>query len=271
MALRIDRRLRLAILWVFALVVIPSLSARGETPTKQLPLPGEVFTVDGRTAFVIPSPSAPPDKPKPWVWYAPTLPNLPGKAEEWMFRRFLDAGIGIAGIDVGESFGSPAGRKSYSALYTELTERRGYAKKMVLLARSRGGLMTLCWAAENADKVAGFAGVYPVCNIASYPRVERAAGAYGLTKDELQAKLAEHNPIDRLAALAEANVPLFAIHGAVDTLVPLDLNSGLVKERYAKLGGQMQLVVPADQGHNMWSGFFECQELVDFVKKHARP
>ena len=28
---------------------------------------------------------------------------------------------------------------------------------------------------------------------------------------------------------------------------------------------QMKLIVPKDQGHNMWRGFFECKELVDFV------
>lgn len=262
--------MRYLCLYFVGWLLIVALAQAETPPAKNLPLPGEVFTVDGCTAFVIPAPKAAADRPKPWVWYAPTLPNLPGKAEQWMFQRFTDAGIAIAGIDVGESYGSPAGRKSYSALYAELTQRRGYAAKMVLLARSRGGLMTLSWAADNADKVAGFAGVYPVCNIASYPRVERAAGAYQMTKEELNAKLAEHNPIDRLAPLARAKVPLFAIHGAIDTLVPLDLNSGLVKERYTALGGEMQLVVPADQGHNMWSGFFECQELVDFVKLHAK-
>ena len=36
-----------------------------------------------------------------------------------------------------------------------------------------------------------------------------------------------------------------------------------MKRRYAALGGNMQLVVPPGQGHNMWTGFFECQELVE--------
>ena len=52
-----------------------------------------------------------------------------------------------------------------------MTEARGYAPKPVLLGRSRGGLMTLSWAVENPDKVAAFAGVYPVCNVASYPGI----------------------------------------------------------------------------------------------------
>jgi hypothetical protein len=31
----------------------------------------------------------------------------------------------------------------------------------------------------------------------------------------------------------------------------------------------MQLIVATGQGHNMWTGFFECQELVDFVIAQA--
>jgi pimeloyl-ACP methyl ester carboxylesterase len=238
-------------------------------PEKSLPMPGEVFRVEGRTAFVIPPPEKLTGQATPWVWYAPTLPNLPGPEERWMFERFAKAGIAIAGIDVGESFGSPDGRKLFTALYRELTGKRGFSAKPVLLGRSRGGLMTLGWAAENADKVGGFAGIYPVCNIASYPGIARACGAYGLTEAELTAKLTEHNPLDRLAALAKARVPLFAIHGDVDKVVPLEANSGEVRQRYEKLGGEMQLIVPAGQGHNMWPGFFQSQELVDFVIAHA--
>ncbi len=240
-------------------------------PKKNLPRPSEVFLVEGHTAFIIPAKTNSARAAKPWVWYAPTLPGLPGSEELWMFDRFLEAGIAIAGLDVGESYGSPAGRKLFTVFHAEMTGVRGYSAKPVLLGRSRGGLMTLAWAAENPDKVAGFAGIYPVCNVASYPGVAKAAGAYQLTPEELTARLAEHNPIDRLAPLARAGVPLFAIHGDVDTVVPLEANSGLVKDRYTALGGSMQLIIPPGQGHNMWAGFFQCAELVTFVKAHAGP
>ncbi len=244
------------------------LVAAGE-PQKSLPLPGEIFLVQGRPAFVILPDAKVAKKPQPWVWYAPTLPGLPSAAEKWMFERFTMAGIAIVGIDIGESYGSPDGRAVYSSFYTELTGKRGFATKGVMLGRSRGGLMTLCWAAENINKVAAFAGIYPVCNIASYPGVEKASGAYHLSKDELAGKLAEHNPIDRLGPLAKAGIPFFAIHGDKDTTVPLDSNSGEMRKRYEALGGKMKLVIVPGQGHNMWDGFFHCQELVDFVIANA--
>ena len=261
----------LAILLLAPLAGICATETDNIVPRKVLPLPGEVFSVAGHTGFLIPAKAGAVSAEKPWVWYAPTLPVYPGAAERWMFEKFRDAGIAVAGVDVGESYGSPAGRKLYTALYAELTGPRGYARKPVLLGRSRGGLMLLSWAAENPDKVAGFAGIYPVCNLASYPGIAKAAPAYELKPEELQARLAEHNPVDRLTALARAGIPLFAIHGDSDKLVPLPLNSGLMKERYTALGGRIQLIVPSGQGHNMWSGFFQCEELVNFVTACAKP
>ena len=237
---------------------------------KNLPFPGEVFSVQGHTAFLIlPDAKLVRDKQMPWVWYAPTLRGLPGRAEKWMFERFLKAGIAIAGIDVGESYGSQQGRNAYTALHNHLVEKRGLAKQASLLARSRGGLMLYSWAADNPDKVACITGIYPVCNIASYPGLKRACGAYGLTEEQLKTDLAKHNPIDRLDSLAEAKVPIFHIHGDVDSVVPLEQNSAIIKERYDKLGGPMVLEVVKGQGHNMWSGWFQSQALVDFLIKHA--
>jgi pimeloyl-ACP methyl ester carboxylesterase len=131
--------------------------------------------------------------------------------------------------------------------------------------------MNLSWAVENPTKLAAFAGIYPVCNLASYPGVAKAAPAYQMTPEDLQDRLTAHNPIDRLAPLATAGVPFFAIHGDHDTLVPLEENSALLKSRYEALGGSMQLIIPPGQGHNLWQGFFQCTELVTFVIHHAKP
>ena len=246
-------------------------AALAEPSLKMLPQPGEVFSVGGRPAFLIAAKGGTEGKAKPWVWYAPTLPNYPGPEERWMFEKFLESGIAVAGIDVGESYGSPTGRELFAQLHAEMTEKRGYSRKPVLLGRSRGGLMTLSWAAENPDKVAAFAGIYPVCNIASYPGVSKAAPAYEMTTEGLQSALDTHNPIDRLAPLAKAAVPLFAIHGDKDKIVPLEDNSAVLKSRYESLGGSMRLIVPPGQGHDLWQGFFRCEELVTFLIKHAKP
>jgi pimeloyl-ACP methyl ester carboxylesterase len=73
-----------------------------------------------------------------------------------------------------------------------------------------------------------------------------------------------------MGTLARNKVPFFAIHGDQDALVPLEKNSGELKKRIDKLGGKMELIVPKGQGHNMWTGFFQSPDLVNFVIKNAK-
>ncbi|MBS0263068.1 MAG: prolyl oligopeptidase family serine peptidase, partial [Planctomycetes bacterium] len=239
--------------------------------TKELPLPGESWQVKGAPAFVMMPPENLRRSPQPWVWYAPTLPGLPDVHEKWMHERFLAAGVAVAGIDVGESFGGPAGRSLFSDFYQEMTDKRGFSKKPVLLGRSRGGLMVCNWAVEHPDQVGALVGIYPVFDFRTYPGLEKAAPAYGLSPQALAEKSSQHNPIERVASLAQAGVPVFLIHGDVDTVVPLRENSAELLKRYeaAGAGDAVRLVVPAGQGHNYWEGFFRCQELVDFAIHHA--
>ncbi len=227
------------------------------------------FTVQGQPAFLISPQKTNPVQAIPWIWYAPTLPGLPSEAETWMFDQFLAQDIAIAGIDVGESFGSPKGRALYSVLYKTLTQEHGLSKKTCLLARSRGGLMLYNWAVENPESIACVAGIYPVCNLISYPGLQRACGAYDMTEPQLSDQITKHNPIDRLAPLAKAKVPIFHIHGDIDAVVPIEKNSKELANRYTQLGGEITLKTIQGQGHNMWPGFFQCQELVDFVITHA--
>jgi pimeloyl-ACP methyl ester carboxylesterase len=126
------------------------------------------------------------------------------------------------------------------------------------------------WAADHPSSVACIAGIYPVCNLSSLPGLKKASGAYNMSEEQLAAKLAEHNPIERLELLSKAHVPVFLIHGDSDKVVPLEQNSGELAKRYRALGGEITLKIVEGQGHNMWPGWFQCQELVDFVVSHAR-
>lgn len=232
-------------------------------PIKSLPLTGEVFEIQGHTGFIILPKN--PHRKTPWVWYAPTLQGLPGTEEKWMFEQFTRAGVAVAGLDIGESYGNPQGRAAFTAFYDHLVRNRGFSRKPCLLARSRGGLMLYNWAVEHPQSLSGLAGIYPVCDLRSYPGLKNASTAFGLTEDQLVNQLSAHNPVDRLKSLAKARVPIFHIHGDSDTVVPLDQNSGAVAKNYAQYGGQMKVQVVPGKGHDMWVGWFQSQELVDFV------
>jgi dipeptidyl aminopeptidase/acylaminoacyl peptidase len=239
---------------------------------RKMVLPGESFTVNDRPAFIFLPPEEKRAKPLPWIMYAPTLAGYPDEHEKWMHEQFVNAGVAVAGIDIGEAYGSPEGQKHLTALYEELTTKRGYAKQVCMLGRSRGGLWVSSWAISNPDKVAGIAGIYPVFDFRTYPGLKNAAPAYGLKPEELAAKIDQFNPIARVEVLAKAKIPALFIHGDDDKVVPLKENSAEFAAKYKAGGAEdaVTLIVAKGQGHNFWEGFFRCQELVDFAIARAK-
>jgi len=92
---------------------------------------------------------------------------------------------------------------------------------------------------------------------------------FAMPEADLLARLKEFNPIDNLAGLATNKVPMFAVHGDNDVVVPYELNTKLLKERYEAAGGPITVKVIPGEGHKVGPSFFECQELIDFVLKQA--
>ena len=207
---------------------------------------------------------------RPWIWYAPTFiqNGLPGRELDWLFLRLLQAGYAIGGVDVGESYGNPVEREIFDEFHAKVVRRFSLSPKASLLAQSRGGLMLYNWAAEHPEKVKCIGGIYTVCNLSSYPGLDKAAPAYGMTRDELFTQLKRHNPIDRLTPLAEAKIPIFHIHGDADKLVPLEVNSGELIRRYREMGGDGQLTVVPGKGHEVCPEFFQSQALLKFFLTH---
>lgn len=240
------------------------------TAQDELPKTAETFEVEGNNAFVYAAPT--PAEGKPWVWYAPTLKSLAPRERKGYFEAFAKAGISIAGFDLGEVRGAPASTAKFGLFY-EAIVKRGYSAKPILLGQSRGGIMTLAWAFRNPDKVRAWVGIYPVCNLASWSLKSskpQTLADFAMTEPELVAKLAEFNPIDNLQGLLANKVPMFAVHGDQDKLVPYDLNTKILKERYEAGGGSIQVKVIPGKGHQVDPTFFNCPELVEFVLKYAK-
>jgi pimeloyl-ACP methyl ester carboxylesterase len=249
-----------------------SASESSDPPRKNLILPGEVFEVEGKTAFLFsPEQAEPSPHGRPWILYSPTLPAYPDEAERWMHEAFTQAGVAVAGIDTGESYGSPASVEAAEALHAEMV-RRGYAGRPAVLGRSRGGLGALAWAIAHPEQTAGLGGIYPVYDWRTYPGLDETAEAYGLEPLELAKQAARLCPIKQVDRIAAAGVPVCIIHGDEDALVPLEPNSAELKRRYTDFGrgDHVQLIVATGQGHSFWEGFFRCQELVDFLIARAK-
>jgi len=242
------------------------------TAPERLELPGESFTIHDRPAFIYLPEQSKRSTPQPWIFYAPTLPAYPDQAERWMHEQFLAAGIAVAGVDVGEAYGSPLSHPIFNAFYEELTAKRGFATKPCLFGRSRGGLWVSSWAIAHPDRVAGIIGIYPVYDFRTYPKIENAAPAYGVSPEKLTERNAQWNPIERIEVLAKAKIPITIIHGDEDVVVPLKENSQELLRRYERVGegALVNLIVVKGQGHNFWEGFFKEQRLVDFAIQQAR-
>jgi prolyl oligopeptidase family protein len=225
----------------------------------------ETLEIDGHKAFVYSAPQA--ASGKPWLWYAPTLNGISIVQRKLYFESLMNAGVGIAGLDLGEVRGAPASTAKFSLFYDEMV-RRGWSPKPILLGQSRGGIMMLAWAVRNPDKVRAFVGIYPVCNLASWPLKNSKAATladFAMPESELRGKLSQLNPVDNLQGLLAHNVPMFIVHGDSDVVVPYDENSRLLKERYEAAGGSITVKIVPGEGHKVSPSFFECQELVDFV------
>jgi dipeptidyl aminopeptidase/acylaminoacyl peptidase len=234
-----------------------------------LPKVAEKFEVNGHTAMVYAAPKPAPGKP--WVWYAPTIKGMSIVLRRAYFEGFLNAGITIAGFDLGEVRGGPVSTAEFTKFYDEMV-RRGWSPKPILLGQSRGGLMMLSWAAKNPDKPRAFVGIYPVCNLSTWAmkNLDVTLPDYQLTEAELRARMKEFNPLDNLDGLLKHKLPMFVVHGDVDKAVPYEENTGILKERYEAGGGSIAVKVIKGEGHQATPAFFECPELIDFVLKQAK-
>jgi predicted esterase len=253
--------LRIHFAAMLCIVLLAMPAAGQDTPRRT----AETFEIEGHKAFVFAAPEPAPGKP--WLWYAPTLKGVSLVGRKLYFDSLMKAGIGVAGFDQGEVRGSPASTARFSRFYDEMV-KRGWSPKPILLGQSRGGLMMLAWGVKNPDKVRAFVGIYPVCNLASWPLKNSKAATladFALPEEELVEKLRQFNPVDNLQGLIEKKVPIFVVHGDSDTAVPYDDNTRLLKERYEAGGGPITVKLVAGEGHKATPSFFECQELVDFV------
>ena len=267
------------------LIAAPNPPAQAQDPLAKFPAvrwgPYQAemveFKVGSNRAYVVKPHDSTPDGSKPWVWYAPSLSTgegkwtLPSDRHAKVVEPLLEKGFHFCGVDVGESYGSPAGRRTFTEFHRTLVDRFGLAPKACLFPVSRGGLMHYTWAVEHPECVARIGGIYPVCNLASYPGLAKAAKTYGTTEEQLAKDLANHNPLDRLGPLAAAGVPIFHIQGDADKAVPMEANSGELARRYKAAGGKIEILVIPGRGHEIIPEYWQQPKLADFFLEELKP
>lgn len=250
-------------LFICSLSLVQKGSLRPRPPLQIPGIQRITVMVDGHRGFIFQ-----PAHATQWVWFAPTLDSepLPGETHRWMIEQLIHRGIAVAGIDIGESYGSQAGRDIYQAFYARLVSQYGLSSKPCLLAQSRGGLMLYGWASEHAEDVTCIAGIYPVLNLASWPPADskyfsKASAAYALEPSDFMTERASLSPLNHLGPITAQHIPILHLHGDADTTVPMSMNSAeLIKD-----DPDAHLIVIPGKGHEEVSEFFQSKELVDFL------
>lgn len=250
----------LSLLCLFSL---PLLAAAAEpkafpgAPTKWQGLTRHDFKVGELDATVVV-----PDKPlpgRPWVW----------RGE--FFGAFADADAALvkAGwhmtyVRVPDLFGSPKAIAKWEKFYSAMVNEYGLHAKPGLIGLSRGGLYCMNWAVAHPDKTLAVYLDNAVCDFKSWPggqpkklgtgkgsdaEWKKLLAAFDFKNDDeaIQFKL---NPVDNLAPLAKAKVPLLLVYGDKDAVVPHAENSERVYDRYKALDAPVERIVKPGQDHH---------------------
>lgn len=229
------------------------------------------LSIDGCEGHVVQ-----PDHPlrgRHWVWRTMFWDAFPG-----MDIAFLNAGLYIAYIEVGNTFGCPDAMRHFDVFYAHMTKEYGFSTKVALEGLSRGGLYAYRWAYVNTGKICCIYGDAPVCDMKSWPGGkgkgkgsprdwQEAITAYHFA-DEQEMMRFKGNPIEILAPIAAAHIPIIHVCGDQDSTVPKEENTDIVRERYIALGGEFALIVKQGCDHHP-HGLKNPSPVVDFVLAHC--
>jgi pimeloyl-ACP methyl ester carboxylesterase len=207
----------------------------------------------------------------PWLWRGEFFGAFPTVDE-----ALLKQGWHVVYMACPNTFGSPDTMERWSKLYHELTAKRGFSRRPVLLGMSRGGLYVYNWAAAHPHAVGLIYGDAPVCDIHSWPGGKGQAKGnphdwelfkqiYGLSEE--QALAWKHSPIDILRPIAKAHIPILHVVGDADEVVPYGENTLVLKKRYEALGGHVGLIVKPGVGHHPHS-LADPSPIVQYILKN---
>ncbi|MDR2980671.1 MAG: alpha/beta fold hydrolase [Puniceicoccales bacterium] len=232
----------------------------------------EDFSVDGRKCLLVrPQTTA---AGSPWIWRTEFFGHEP-QADIALLKK----GFHVAYIDVQNLYGAPGALDAMQAFHKYLVETEKLSKKPVLEGFSRGGLFALNWAARYPDHVSALYLDAPVCDFKSWPGGQgsskaksaddwkRLLSAYRMT--EAEALAYKGNPVDNLAPLAKAKIPIIAVIGEADDIVPPSENINLLESRYKTLGGPIQVIRKPGVNHHPHS-LKDPSPIVDFILKEGK-
>lgn len=229
------------------------------------------FALAGYSAYVVVPTIAAPGKP--WVWRT-SFPDFHAEVDV----ELLHQGYHIAHLDVLNLLGSESALDAMDQFYAQVRSQWGLAEKMALEGVSRGGLHAYRYAARHPERIACIYADTPVMDIKCWPRKRAdSQGDWALVlknygfADDAAAMAFKGNPLDLLAPIAKAKIPLRHVISLNDKVVPPEENSLEAKRRLRKLGHDMEIVAVKEgnacDGHHF--PLPEVYQSAQFIMRYA--
>jgi pimeloyl-ACP methyl ester carboxylesterase len=231
------------------------------------------FPLQGANVIVVEPETPLPGRP--WAWRGEFFGAFPN-ADIELVRR----GWHLAYIGVPDLFGAPKAMNRWEKLYDVLVKDHGLSTKPALIGLSRGALYCMAWAAGHPDETLLVYLDNGVCDFKSWPggkskglgsasgspeEWQKMLDAYGFKADR-EAIAWKGNPVDNLAPLARARVPILLVYGDGDKSVPHRENSEVVYDRYRALGGPVERIVKPGGDHHP-HGLPDPRPVVEFFER----
>jgi pimeloyl-ACP methyl ester carboxylesterase len=188
----------------------------------------------GGMAIIVPKNVAPG---KPWVFRGGAIDR-----DATVDQALLAKGLHIVIPPLTAQSGMV--QQQWDETYKTLVDN-GFSKKAVMEGSGANGGEVYAWAIANPDKVS--------CIYARNP--------------SLRSLMTKSPPIDNLAPLAKAGIPVLHDCGSLDPW--LNEQTRVVEQRYKALGGQITVIVREGEGHFPLAPK-DPKPVVDFVLSHLR-
>ena len=201
---------------------------------------------------------------KPWVWRARFFGHEPQ-----FDIAMLNRGYHLVYCDVAGLFGNTEAVSRWNKFYNYLRFEHLFSDRVILEGMSRGGLIIYNWAAKNPGKVAAIYADAPVMDFKSWPKINPTILKVYRFKNEQEAKAYKGNPVDNLAPLAKAGIPIIHVVGMDDKVVPVSENTQVAERKYKKMGGTFKVIRKKGIGHHPHS-LKDPSPIVEFVTSQGQ-
>lgn len=226
-----------------------------------------VFRFHGREAWVVEPPEdVPAADGCPWTW---TIQWWDAFVSRTGVPQLLKKGYCHAVLDMFDTRAKDEAMPEFAAFQDFLVKDLGFAPKVNLIGLSWGGFFSTRYAAHYPQNVSKIFLDCPLLNLGG--RCGRAAG-----EDEIGvwAKLKPENwiddprmPINLVAPVAKAGIPILLRYGGADNVLEPALNSEIFIPRFKAAGGHIRVVYQIAYGHHP-HGFEESDTTIsDFFVK----